>query len=119
MQLELFATLSDVTFADSIVDRLSTEPSLWCAPELLRRSALRQADTDVADKMRLLRKSRELAVSQGALAFELRTAISLTELAAASSDGEAALAELACVVERARPGGNTADFRRAISVLNT
>jgi predicted ATPase/DNA-binding winged helix-turn-helix (wHTH) protein len=119
MQLELFATLSDVTFADSIVDRLSTEPSLWCAPELLRRSALRQADTDVADKMRLLRKSRELAVSQGALAFELRTAISLAELAAASSDGEAALAELACVVERARPGGNTADFRRAISVLNT
>jgi predicted ATPase/DNA-binding winged helix-turn-helix (wHTH) protein len=118
MQLEVFATLSDATFATCLPDRLATEPGLWCGAEILRRNAVRRTSIGDNEKISLLRDARQLAGSQGALAFELRSATSLAELLVRQGRRSDAIAELSPIVGRMASGGDTADLRVATAVLN-
>ena len=95
--------------------------SIWCTSELLRIEAevlLKNSRSDHSRVEALLRESLSIASSQGALAWELRSATSLCRLLARKSISDARDV-LEPVLERISEGFSTRDVREAASLLET
>lgn len=119
-QADLFSTF-DGGYADpdSLV-RAQGDEDTWCAPEILRTSALRLvlSDGKNARAEAILLRSLELAKLQDAKAWELRTATSLASFYARSSRSREARALLEPMLKQFKQGHDTRDFQAAISVLS-
>jgi predicted ATPase/DNA-binding winged helix-turn-helix (wHTH) protein len=113
MQAEVFATASPSLVDPAVFARLDEQPSLWCAPELLRLSV--QAGAPDGDAV--LSKAQALAQAQGALSWELRIALSLAETWARSGETERGRALVAAILERFSEGHDTPDQQRARALL--
>jgi predicted ATPase len=117
---ETVATLNEKLADDAILKRGEQERGGWSIPELLRISAKRRLQADKADPAqaeRLLLKSLSFARRQGALSWELRSAITLAELWQSQNRYEAALELLTSVRGRFAEGFATADLIRSGSLL--
>ena len=106
--------------ADEALQRSERNSSLWWIPEALRikgRILLlsNRADQSVAEGH--LRRSLELAHGQGALSWELRTAMSIGQLRNAQGRVDEARLELNAVYSRFTEGFDTPDLRRAKRLL--
>jgi hypothetical protein len=99
----------------NLAARLAAGTAGWCAPELLRLRALDAVDP--AGGEALLRQALALAREQGALAWELRAALTGVHRLGDAGLKEAAHRLLAPVVERFDAGAETADLRRARALL--
>jgi predicted ATPase len=87
----------------------------WWTPETLRARgahALR-IDKDAAKAESLFQQSIALAQKQGALAWELRATLALSELRASQGRGKDALAPLSAICDRFTEGVELADLSRA------
>jgi predicted ATPase/DNA-binding winged helix-turn-helix (wHTH) protein len=93
----------------------------WCVPELLRQKGelLLLADrAGVAGAEDHFRRSLRLAHQQGALFWELRTAMSLTRLLRDQGRSADAMALLQPIHDRFTEGFDTADLKMAKALLN-
>ena len=94
----------------------------WCASELLRahgESLLKQGDGGTqATAEALFARSLDLARQQGALAWEIRTAVSLARLWNEQGRGKAGRALLASVYRQFSEGFQTADLMAAKQLLD-
>ena len=118
--LETLATLNEAAVDDEILSRGERGSAGWCTPELLRingKQLLRPGKEDRARAEALLLRSLDVAHQQGALSWELRSAISLAELWERENRREAALSLLASVRDRFTEGFATADFVRSSLLL--
>jgi predicted ATPase/DNA-binding winged helix-turn-helix (wHTH) protein len=104
-----------------LVQRAKSDPSWWCAPEVLRLEAVRmhgegksQARADVC---LLLQQSLEIAQRQQALSWELRTATTLLELAQTGEEITQAKRLLKETMSDFAGGFDSYDFRRAEALL--
>ena len=105
---------------DSALVRMREGRNAWCAAELMRAAthgAWRNGTADPASVGGQLQEARALARRQGALAWELRAAMSLGEWLAERADVAQAQDLLGDVVARFRDGGDTADLRSARAQL--
>jgi hypothetical protein len=92
--LEKLATLNEAVADDEILARGERGPVGWCTPELLRISGkrlLQPGREDRAAAEELLLRSLDTARQQGALSWELRSAMSLAELWRGQNRRDAAL----------------------------
>ncbi|MEI9926322.1 MAG: hypothetical protein WDN50_25800 [Bradyrhizobium sp.] len=92
----------------------------WWTPEILRARgafALR-VDRDAAKAESLFRQSIALAQRQGALAWELRATLALSELWASQGRGKDALAPLSAICDRFTEAVEMADLSRAQELLS-
>jgi tetratricopeptide (TPR) repeat protein len=103
--------------AEDVAEDLGSEH--WWTPEILRaRGALAlRVDKDAAKAENLFRQSIALAQKQGALAWELRATLALSELRASQGRGKDALAPLSAICDRFTEGVETVDLSRAREVL--
>jgi len=117
--LETLATLDEALADDEILVRGESGRGGWCTPELLRISGRRflQRSRDRERAEALLLRSLDVARQQGALAWQLRAAISLAELWQAENRREAALDLLGSTRGRFTEGFATADLARSAAVL--
>ena len=114
--LETLATLNEAVADDDTLRRGDRGPVGWCTPELLRISGKRQLRPDKEDRIAaeaLLRRSLDAARQQGALSWELRSAMSLAELLKDQNRRDAALNVLGAVRDRFTEGFATADLVRS------
>jgi predicted ATPase len=115
--LDLLSTLSEEFVTSEVVSRAELGLSVWCAAEALRAKAelvLKDAGPDrmiCADA--LFRRSLELARTQGARAWELRTATSWARFHHNQKRSAEAYELLAPVLDRFTEGFATADFLAA------
>ena len=118
--LETLATLDETLADNEVLARGETGRAGWCTPELLRISGRRLLRPGGGDRERaeaLMLRSIETARRQGALSWELRTAISLTELWQAEGRRDRAIDLLASTRSRFTEGFATADLVRSTVVL--
>lgn len=121
LQRDNVLPLSTLIISEADVEKALSGAVLWSAPELMRRKAVAllsiesEAETDRA--VDLLRRSLALANAQGALAWELRTAISMAEWPFALANAADSAALLSNVYGRFTEGFQTADLRRARRIL--
>jgi predicted ATPase/DNA-binding winged helix-turn-helix (wHTH) protein len=110
---ETVATLNEKLADDAILKRGEQGLGGWSTPELLRISAKRLLEPERTDPARaeaLLLRSLDFARRQGALSWELRSAITLAELWQSQNRQGAALELLASVHDRFTEGFGTADL---------
>jgi predicted ATPase len=104
------------------LDRVASEACGWCAPEVLRKHGehlLQRADAaDVEAAQRAFRRSMDLARRQGALAWELRGAISLARSWIAQGRFAEARELVAPLYGRFDEGLETADLRAARAIVS-
>jgi predicted ATPase len=118
--LETLATLDEALAEDEVLARGESGRAGWCTPELLRIKGRRLLQPGGGDRDRaeaLMLRSIETARRQGALAWELRTAISLAELWQAENRHDQAADLLDSTVSRFTEGFATADLVRASDFL--
>jgi predicted ATPase len=111
--LETLATLDETVADDDILARGERGLAGWCTPELLRiggKRLLRPSEEDPARAEALLLRSIDAARQQGALSWQLRSAISLAELWQRQDRRDAALNLLTSVRDRFTEGFTTADL---------
>ncbi|MBV8652280.1 MAG: hypothetical protein JO255_12490, partial [Alphaproteobacteria bacterium] len=120
------AIIDDISRALAVIDdalaRSERDEAKWYYPELLRikgsvllrRDAL--ADSELAQEQFL--SSLKVARQQSALAWELRTSISLARLWRTQGQAGEAHAILRSVCDRFTEGHNTPDLRNAASLLS-
>lgn len=89
----------------------------WCQPELLRLKALSVVNGSALKAVELLQHAYELADQQGALAWQLRAAVSMGELQEAHKMPLTALPLALYVLEKYPEPGNSVDCRRARELL--
>lgn len=99
------------------LQRVETGLVGWCAPEALRASAENMRATQPQAALALLQRAAALAHAQGALAWELRCAISLAQLHAQLGQADAGRAHLQAVLGRFTEGHGGADQRQARALL--
>ena len=116
LQRETLATftgrLDDLEKPVDVVERS------WSAPEQLRIRGEASVSASVLEAEALFQKSLQLARLHGALAWELRTATSITSLWRHSSRQQEAVDLLGSVLGRFTEGQTTADFRLAQTLLD-
>lgn len=102
---------------DSTISRVSDGGEAFDMPELLRvRGHLQALSGDEDAARRSLMSSVELAESQGAMSWRLRSEMSMAELAS-KQEREPALSSLAKTLARFGEGHETADLRSARRML--
>jgi tetratricopeptide (TPR) repeat protein len=120
---EAGAVRESLAALDEALARAEQGEERWCHSELLRAKAELIVQHDgpgaLALARMLLQTAAELARSQGALWFELRTATSLARLEARSPSGPAARAALAQVLAQFREGLHAADLVLARGLLES
>jgi predicted ATPase len=107
---------------DAAIDRSEATGERWCAAELLRIKAeilLRPDASDTTAAEQHFRRSLDVARSQGAASWELRTAIDLATLLTSRGQSESARATLAPVYAQFTEGLDTADVMTAQRLLST
>jgi predicted ATPase len=117
--LDTLATLNEATAADEILARGEEGIAGWSTPELIRIRAKRLFQSDQVRAEELLLRSLDVAHQQGALSWELRSAISLAQLWRGQNRREAALNLLGSVRDRFTEGFATADLVSSESPLRT
>jgi predicted ATPase/DNA-binding winged helix-turn-helix (wHTH) protein len=118
--LDTVATVSETLADETILTRGEAGRAGWSTSELLRVSAKRLLQSRTPDAGRaeqLLLSGLEVARRQGALSWELRSAMTLAELWEGQDRRESALDVLAPVQARFTEGFATADLVRAASLL--
>jgi predicted ATPase/DNA-binding winged helix-turn-helix (wHTH) protein len=120
-QLEVLATLSEEYAATHAVERADSGLAGWCAAELRRlraESLLREQGPQAAGAVdAMLADAQRLAHTQGALAWELRVAISRARLWQGLDRSADAARLLESVRRRFHEGLATADLRAADALL--
>ncbi|WP_092949101.1 hypothetical protein [Roseateles sp. YR242] len=116
------ATFQPDSLCDDTLLRAQTGAVGWCAPEVIRLRAEHVA-TDNGPEARpvataLLAQSLSLARTQGALGWELRTAISVARLSRQWGDPKPGLHQLSAVYDRFSEGFGTQDLRVARQLLD-
>jgi Tetratricopeptide repeat len=118
--LETLATLNEGVADEDILTRGECGPIGWCTPELLRiggKRRLQPGREDQAAAEALLLRSLDVARQQGALSWELRSAMSLAELWKDQGRHDAAVNLLVSVRDRFTEGFSTADLVSAGRLL--
>lgn len=120
-QADLMATLAAPLVTDRGVSRVREGRVGWCAPEVLRASAMQslRRGADPAAVREAVGEALALARRQGMLAWELRAATSLARLWSEANEPVRGRDLLAAVCERFTEGFGTADWRAAQRVLAT
>ncbi len=118
-QADLMATLAAPLVTDRCVSRVREGRVGWCAPEVLRASAMQslRRGADPAAVREAVGEALALARRQGMLAWELRAATSLARLWAEAGEPARGRDLLASVCERFTEGFGTADWRAAQRAL--
>jgi hypothetical protein len=120
-QLETFATFSAELLEPVTLQRAENGDAGWCRPELFRAQGewlLAQGAPGAAKAAEgLFNSALELAREQGALAWELRAAISLTRLSQRRGQPGIGGGLLAGVMQQFREGAATADLVEARELL--
>jgi len=113
-------TLQAMTTIDEALARSERSREGWCTPELLRIKGMLTFHSDAAPAIAedFFVKSIALARTQGALAWELRTSISLAELRRDQDRGGEAYDLLRSVHGRFGEGHGTSDLKAAKSLLD-
>jgi predicted ATPase/DNA-binding winged helix-turn-helix (wHTH) protein len=119
-QGDLLGTLMPGLATAETQARVEADPENWSAPEILRARAEQLLDTGEpgAEAERLLLAAQDLAARQGALAWALRTAMSLARLRRMQGRTAEALAILAPVHARFTQGFATRDLEDAARLLH-
>ncbi|MDP3812188.1 MAG: NB-ARC domain-containing protein [Hydrogenophaga sp.] len=94
----------------------------WCAPEVFRVAALRTFSTSqssAAETSEALQQSCSIAASQGAVSWELRSAMSMVEHSSNSRSLRSALCQLEATFRRFKEGFETADLLKAAGMLDS
>ncbi len=120
-QLDTFATFAVEHLVPATIERAGSGQSGWCQPEihraqgewLLARGAPGAADAAEA----LFQQALDVARRQGALAWELRAAMSLAQLWQGHGRAQEARTLLSGVAQRFTEGHATADLRQAAALL--
>ena len=119
--IDILGTLHERLAGPEAIERTETGLADWCAPEILRAQGatlLALQGDDAADAAEaLFRRALDLARAQGALSWELRTAMSLASLWRTRHRARQAQDLLASVLGRFAEGFGTADLRRATALL--
>ena len=114
------------TMEPGISEDLLPRPSFgdatgWCSSELLRLQGLRYLRKDPLDSAALAEaaftKSMEIAVAQNALAWQLRTSISLAALWREQNQLDKARSQLSSIYTQFAEGHDTGDLRAAAALL--
>jgi predicted ATPase/DNA-binding winged helix-turn-helix (wHTH) protein len=114
------------TMDPGISEDLLSRPSLndatgWCSPELLRLQGERHLSQDPLDSAALAEaafmQSLEIAVAQNALAWQLRTSMSLAALWLEQNQLDKARSQLSSVYTQFLEGHDTSDLRAAAALL--
>src|SRR5271166_2684201 len=121
---ESLATVGDfsgsIAAIDEALKRVERHDELWLMPETLRITgeiSLLSGSTNTDSTEGFLRRSLDLAQRQGALSWELRTAMSLGRLYRAQGRGQEARNVLNSVYARFTEGFATADLQAARRLL--
>lgn len=113
---DILITLGVHTVDEPALERARTGDAGWCAPEILRVRADSMADTHAAET--LLHDALALAHQQGALAWELRCAMSLARLWLPQGRTQAARDLLSAIYARFTEGFATQDLVRVRRLLD-
>ena len=121
MELDCLATMAAALVSAETVARVANGTVGWCAPEILRAqgdNTLKEGSND-APSVAEAHYSRSLALArqQGALSWEMRTAISLARLWRGQDRVPAARRLVASTYARFSEGLDTADLRSAKALL--
>lgn len=122
-QRDMFATFADRYVTNEVIDRVDFGRVGWCQPEVLRRVAERMRATrerkGMATADALLKRSLFTALSQGALGWALRSAMSLSRLRVAEGSVSEARSLLLSVYDQIKEGFETSDMRAAKALLSS
>jgi predicted ATPase len=121
LQRDLLGTISDHWVDSEIIGRAERGRCGWCTSELLRiggQVIQREGGEGAvpAAEVRFL-AARQIARDQGALAFELRSVLSLSRLLLQQDRRAQGRAELGAVFDRFHEGHETADLRAARTLM--
>jgi predicted ATPase/DNA-binding winged helix-turn-helix (wHTH) protein len=119
MQTDALVTFSERAIPARAIERVESGRVAWNAAEMLRVAGEQKAKTAGPAKSveALLIRSLNVARRQGALSWELRTAISLAQLWRAEQRGAEGRQLLAEVHARFTEGFNTEDYLRAAALM--
>jgi predicted ATPase len=119
---DMLGTLRVELAGPESIMRAENDAAGWCASELLRahgESLLKQAGGGTQARAEaLFARSLDLARQQGALAWEIRTAVSLARLWNEQGRGKSGRALLASVYRQFSEGFQTADLVAAKQLLD-
>jgi predicted ATPase/DNA-binding winged helix-turn-helix (wHTH) protein len=122
LQRDLLGTLSEHWVDEATVARAERGLCGWCTAELLRAAGillLRKGGAGALDAAESrFRAALQIARDQGALAWELRAAMSITRLELERGRHAEARSNLSAVFERFDEGHDTADLRAARALLD-
>jgi hypothetical protein len=111
-------TFDAACLSDDALVRVEAGLVGWCAPEVLRLHAERaMAAGDPATAAVHVEQALQLARSQGALAWELRAAMTAARLSAHAGDPAPGLQRLAAIYDRFDEGFSTRDLQAAARLL--
>jgi hypothetical protein len=118
---EEFSVLGEGLASDDLIERAKSNEPIWCSAEVLRLQAIKEIrgnGLDAADEaVALLSRSREIALQQGALSWELRTSTTLAGILHRRARSNEAFELLQSVTCRFTEGFETADYTKAVTLL--
>ncbi len=120
-ELDMLGTLVESAVSTVGVERVDSGVVGWCAPEILRAHAengLRGAGQAAGDAEPVFTRSLDIARSQNALSWELRSATSLARLWCGQGRRAEARRLLSGVYERFDEGHGTADLVAARTLMD-
>ncbi len=120
LHLETLGTFAPSLATAAALERAETGAAGWSAPELLRVKAEKMLSNPTADIRAveaLLGKAIDMARKQGALAWELRAAMSLARVATRRGQRTDAVILLEALLHRCGPGGLNRDVATAAKLL--
>ena len=124
--LDTIASVDARLATDAVLARAEHGLAGWCAPELLRIKAMRLLESGLEDGKEtaasaeaLLLRALHVAREHGALAWELRCAVSLAGLWHRQNRSKAAFEVLSPVYARFTEGFDSDDVTRAAALLRT
>ncbi|MBI0538610.1 hypothetical protein D9599_23915 [Roseomonas sp. KE2513] len=118
-QIELIATLGLGNASPQGFARFERGEIFWGLPEVLRLEAERLMTDDPGRAADLLHRAQEVAEHQGALAWQLRIAMTRIRLEGRSRGASRALGALETVLSRFAEGFDTADLVAAHSLFSS
>lgn len=122
LQRDLLGTICEYWVDAAIIGRAERGLCGWCTSELLRVGGVimqrEGAAGAVAAAESRFRAALQIARDQGALAYELRSALSLSRLLLQQGRRPQARVELSVVFEQFQEGHETADLRAAKTLLS-
>jgi predicted ATPase len=121
LQRDMLSTISEYWVDAAIIRRAERGLCGWCTSEILRVGGItiqrEGVGGAVAAAESRFRAALQIARDQGALAYELRNALSLSRLLMQQGRLSQARIELSTVFERFQEGHGTADLRTARTLL--